>query len=322
MSMRRFIFASTILSLSYAAPSLAEVPQVITDIAPVQSLVARVMQGLGTPGQVVRQGASPHGYAIRPSEARNLENSDAVFWIGPALTPWLERAIANLAPNASVIELLEAPETTVLEFRQGAQFHSADIDGQGSEHEHEHDHDHAHSGHDPHAWLDPQNAKVWLDLIAAELGRLDADNADIYMANAKGGQAEIDAVQAEIQGILAPVLDLRFVVFHDAYQYFEHRFGLSASGAIAEGDATDPGPARIEAVRQVISDLNITCVFSEPQFNQAFVTTAVDGSDATASIIDPLGFDIAPGPDFYPALLKDIAEKLADCAQAAPSPKD
>ena len=320
MSMRRFIFTTTMLSLTYAAPSLAEVPQVITDIAPVQSLVARVMQGLGKPEQVVRQGASPHGYAIRPSEARNLENSDAVFWIGPALTPWLERAIANLAPNASVIELLEAPETTVLEFRQGAPFDSADMEGEGGKHDH--DHDHAHSGHDPHAWLDPQNAKVWLDLIADELGRLDADNADTYMANAKAGQAEIDAVQAQIQDTLAAVRDLRFIVFHDAYQYFEHRFGLSASGAIAEGDATDPGPARIEAVRQVISDFNITCVFSEPQFNQAFVATAVEGSDAKASIIDPLGFDIVTGPDFYPALLTDIAERLADCAQTAPPQED
>lgn len=320
MSMRQFIFTTTMLSLTYAAPSLAEVPQVITDIAPVQSLVARVMQGLGKPEQVVRQGASPHGYAIRPSEARNLENSDAVFWIGPALTPWLERAIANLAPNASVIELLEAPETTVLEFRQGAPFDSADMEGEGGKHDH--DHDHAHSGHDPHAWLDPQNAKVWLDLIADELGRLDADNADTYMANAKAGQAEIDAVQAQIQDTLAAVRDLRFIVFHDAYQYFEHRFGLSASGAIAEGDATDPGPARIEAVRQVISDFNITCVFSEPQFNQAFVATAVEGSDAKASIIDPLGFDIVTGPDFYPALLKDISERLADCAQTAPPQED
>lgn len=320
MSMRRFIFASTILSLTYAAPGFAEVPNVITDIAPVQSLVARVMEGLGSPGQVVRQGASPHGYAIRPSEARSLENSDAVFWIGPALTPWLERTIANLAPNASVIELLEAPETTALEFRQGAQFGLEDMEGQGGEHDHDHAHD--HSGHDPHAWLDPQNAKVWLDLIAAELGRLDADNADTYMANAKAGQAEIAAVQAEIQDTLAPVRDLRFVVFHDAYQYFENRFGLSASGAIAEGDATDPGPARIEAVRQVISDLNITCVFSEPQFNQAFVATAIEGSDAMASIIDPLGFDIPPGPNFYPALLRDVAQRLADCAEATSSPKD
>lgn len=320
MSMRQFIFASTILSLSYAAPGLAEVPQVTTDIAPVQSLVARVMQGLGAPGQVVRQGASPHDYAIRPSEARKLENSDAVFWIGPGLTPWLERAIANLAPNASVIELLETPETTVLEFREGMKFGSAHGEEQGGEHDHDHAHD--HSGHDPHAWLDPQNAKVWLDLIAAELGRLDADNAETYIANAKAGQAEIDALQAEIQDTLAPVRDLRFVVFHDAYQYFEHRFGLSASGAIAEGDATDPGPARIEAVRQVISDLNITCVFSEPQFNQAFVATAVEGSDAKASIIDPLGFDITPGPDFYPALLRDVAERLADCAQTSQPQED
>lgn len=305
--------AAVLLSFTSTA-ALSAVPHVTTDIAPVQSLVARVMHGLGVPGQVVRQGGSPHGYALRPSEAQSLENADAVFWIGPALTPWLERAIANLAPNAAVIELLESPGTTVLEFRKGVRFAAHDSED-GHDHSDDDDHsDHDHGDRDPHAWLDPENAKVWLDLIASKLGQLDPENADSYIANAKAGRAEIDAAQLRIKETLAPVQDLQFVVFHDAYRYFENRFALSAAGAIAGGDATDPGPARIEGVRQMIRDLNVTCVFSEPAFNQSFVATVIDGTDAKASVIDPLGTEIVPGPDFYPSLLLAISDTLADCA--------
>jgi zinc transport system substrate-binding protein len=196
---------------------------VAVDISPVLSLVARVMQGLGVPDQIVRQGASPHGYALRPSEAGTLAGADAVFWIGPALAPWLEHSIDTLAPDAAVLRLPEVPGTTLLEFRQGAQFAAhADEDDHGDEelqdhdHGHEHDYgedhgeddDHDHAGDDPHAWLDPENGKVWLDAIADALGRLDPENAATYTANACDGKSEIDAANVEIEAVLAPAADL------------------------------------------------------------------------------------------------------------------
>jgi zinc transport system substrate-binding protein len=332
-----------------ASPTAAEVPRVATDIAPVQSLVARVMEGLGTPDQVVRTGASPHGYAMRPSEAEALAQADAVFWIGPELTPWLERAIENVAPDAAIVELLDAQGTFLLEFRSGARFadhgdghdHAgsddhgvASLDGHGDEGHGDEGHgdeghgdeghggeqhstlndDHDHSGNDPHAWLDPDNAKLWLGVIAQTLGQLDPPNADAYAANAAQGQAEIDAEAARIEAVLAPLEGLNFVVFHDAYHYFEHHFGLPAAGAIAAGDASDPGPARIEEVRGIMRDLDVACVLSEPALNPAFVDTVIEGTDARAGVIDPLGADLAPGPGLYIALMRDVADRLAACA--------
>ncbi|WP_138933758.1 zinc ABC transporter substrate-binding protein [Roseovarius arcticus] len=306
----RSALAGAALILSSAVAAVADVPKVAVDIAPVQSLVARVMQGLGAPEQIVRQGASPHGYALRPSEARNLTEADAVFWIGPALEPWLERSIDTLAPDAVVVRLLDVPGTTVLEFRQGAQFVAHEDEGHDDDHE-----GHDHSGSDPHGWLDPENGKLWLNSVADELAKLDPDNADVYAANASAGKSEIDAAAAQIRQDLAPIANLRFVVFHDAYQYFEARFDLAALGAISAGDASDPGPARIEAVRGIIRDGRVDCVFSEPEFNQSFVETVIEGTEVKAAIIDPLGSQIAPGPEFYPALLRAVSDELVGCAK-------
>ena len=311
--------------------ALADVPQVATDIAPVHSLVARVMEGVGEPSLIVRPGASPHGYAMRPSEARAVQGADAIFWVGPELEPWLEDALASLAPDAETVELLDLPGTQRLEFRTGATFaphdnghdhdHGGDDhdahahDDEDHQHAHAHDHDHAHDGLDPHAWLDPENGKAWLDAIAATLAELDAENADAYAANADAGKAEIDAAADEAREILAPLSDLRFVVFHDAYQYFETRFGLSAAGAIALSDASDPSPARIEEVRNTVLDLGVTCVLAEPQFNQGLVQTVAEGSEVSSGVIDPMGSLIETGPDFFPTLIRTVAEELAACAE-------
>ncbi|MFX0545794.1 zinc ABC transporter substrate-binding protein [Roseovarius sp. S1116L3] len=340
MSTQRYkslLLGTAALSVS-ASIAAAEVPNVVTDIAPVASLAARVMDGLGTPQQIVQPGASPHGYAMRPSEAEALSGADAIFWIGPELTPWLDRTIHTVAPNADVTELLHAPETFVLAFRSGASFaeegeahdghedhseHVDEADENGHDHEHEaddtHESDEGHAGHDhsgddPHAWLDPENGKAWLGVIAGKLSQLDPENAEVYAANAAEGRAEIDAAAAEVETLLAPVADARIVVFHDAYHYFEHRFDLHAVGAIAASDASDPGPARIEEVRGVIEDMNVTCVLSEPAFNPAFVDTVTEGVSLRKGVIDPLGADLEPGPQFYPELIRDVARRLAACA--------
>jgi zinc transport system substrate-binding protein len=184
------------------------------------------------------------------------------------------------------------------------------------DHDHDgHDHDgHDHEGTDPHAWLDPENAKIWIGLIADELAALDPENAETYRANAAAGQDEIDRAVSEVRSGLAAAGEMDFVVFHDAYHYFENRFGISAAGAIALSDASDPGPARIEEVRARIASLGVDCVFSEPQFDQKLVNTVTEGTSAQPAVIDPLGFDIAPGADFYPALLRTIGTAIGDCA--------
>ncbi|SPJ26003.1 zinc ABC transporter substrate-binding protein [Palleronia abyssalis] len=357
----RSSIAGGVLAAVSATVTTADVPAVAADIAPVHSLVARVMEGVGTPELIVQPGTSPHGYSMRPSEARAVEQADAVFWIGPELTSWLGRTLETLAGDAVVTGLLDAEGTRTLEFREGATFeahdhgdedHDAEAhddhdDGEdaqdhehaeghedGHDHEHdeaehdheeEHDHDHedadhahdgeghAHEGVDPHAWLDPENGKAWLDVIAAELSELDPENAETYRSNAAAGQQEIDAASEDVRETLDRIGPLTFVVFHDAYHYFEARFDYEAVGAIALSDASDPSPARVEEVQDTVEALGVECVFAEPQFNQNMVRVVLDGTEGRSGVIDPLGMDIDTGPDFYPDLLHSIADQIAAC---------
>jgi len=376
--MSRYLMPLSMTASLLAGTAMADVPRVAVDIAPVHSLVTRVMEGVGTPSLIVQPGASPHEYNLRPSEAQALQDADLVFWIGEDLTPWMKDAIETLAGDANVTTLLNADGVALLDFREGALFeaHSHDhgdhdhedhaegdahIDdhkeqeeaaahyhdhdhedhAEGEAHDHDHDHEehaeghdhdhgheehaedaahdhdhthgHSHGDHDPHAWLSPDNAAVWLNVIAAELSAADPENAGTYFANATAAREGLSTVSAEVNAILDPVRDGRFIVFHDAYQYFETAFDFPASGAISIGDAADPSPARIAEIQERIADEGIQCVLSEPQFDPGLVATVMDGADANTSVLDPLGSNLETGANLYPQLLRNLANALADC---------
>ena len=315
---RKLITISTIMTLM-STSVIADVPNVAADIAPIHSLVSRVMDGVGAPKLIVQSGASPHGYRLRPSEAKALQDADHVFWMGEELTPWLDSAIGTLASKASVTTLLDQEGIILHNFREGALFeahdHSAHGDDDHDDHKDHDDHDDHddHGSHDPHAWLSPENAKLWLNIIASKLSVSDPENAATYFMNAAAGQAEIEAMIAEVKATLKPVQGGKFVVFHDAYQYFENDFDFYASGAISLGDSSDPSPARIEKVQKRIRDEGIQCVLAEPQFKKGLVATVMEGSDATASVIDPLGAELETGPKLYTRLIKNMAKTLRNC---------
>lgn len=346
----RLLLPALLLSSTAA---LAEVPRVATDIPPITSLVAQVMGSLGTPTPVMEAGASPHGYAMRPSETRTLSEADLVVWMGAEIAPWLDRAIETVSPEAKSVALLKFPETQTLDFRDRVDFselgeaaheddheheheedhahedehgHDDDHDHeaeQGHEQEHAHDehaeaddhakHDHAHEGLDTHAWLDPENAKAWLGIIAVALTDLDPENAAIYDGNAKAGQAAIDAAVAEAEATLAAAQGKPFFTFHDAYQYYETRFELDGLGAIKLGDATDPGPARLKALHELAIEKNVVCLFTEPQFDPALADTLIEGTEIKMGQLDPLGQDLPQDASLYPALITDLAVRYADC---------
>lgn len=312
--------------------AVAEVPAVAIDIPPVHSLVDRVMGELGSPDLVIQPGASPHGYSMRPSEAEALARADVVIWASDELTPWLARARRTLADGALEMELMETPGTLRLAYRQGATFDAHDHGHDDHAHEdprhdhdqqheagdgHDHAHGHAHEGQDPHGWLDPVNAQVWLEAIAESLADLDPDNADVYRQNAAEGRAELETLVDELDDRLDDARDTRFIVFHDAYQYFESRFDVPAAGAIALGDASDPSPARIREIQGRVAELDVQCVFREPQFNPALVESVFEGTGVETSIvIDPLGVDLPLGAGLYPQLLRQLADGVARCAAA------
>lgn len=311
------LFGALVLGLSATASSAA--PRVVTDIPPVHSLVAQVMAGIGTPALIIRPGASPHDYAMKPSQAAALDEADVVFWIGDALTPWLGRTIGNLGAGAHAVALMDAPGVSLLMVREGARFephnheHAAGDEGGADEHDHG-DHAEGHDNRfDPHIWLDPENAKAILDSVAGALTAHDPAEAARYAANAAAGKAEIDAMSAQIEAILTPVRGRAFVTLHDAYHYFEARFGIEAAGAISISDAAAPGPARVDEVRGMIAALDVACVFAEPQLSTSLVETVIDGREARVAVLDPLGVDLEPGPTLYPALMRDLAHGLAGC---------
>ncbi|MEO0443008.1 MAG: zinc ABC transporter substrate-binding protein, partial [Pseudomonadota bacterium] len=307
-------------------------PVVAVDIAPLHSLVSQVMAGVGEPKLLIPAEASPHFYNLRPSEAKALANADVVFWIGEGLTPWLAKAMKNVASAAQKIEVLDIEGTTTYRFREGATFESHDHAEEQSQkeghkdkhhddhkdhghddhkdhghddhkdHEHaHHDHDekhddhekhdahHHHQGSDPHAWLDPENAKRWLMVIAETLSKQDAQNAATYNRNAAKAIASLDNLIQTTQSKISALGNPKFVVFHDAYQYFERRFGIAAAGSIAFSNAEDPSPARIKDIRDMVKTLGVNCIFTEPQYNPGLVKTVFEGTPiSTIGVIDPL----------------------------------
>ena len=314
--MSRKLLSYTAIGLILGSTAIADVPKVAVDIAPVHSLVARVMDGVGSPKLVIPAGASPHEYSLRPSEAKSLQDADMVIWIGEDLAPWMENSIETLSKNAEVITLLKESETKLLEFREGALFEEHDHGDHDDHDDHDDhgDHDgHAHGEHDPHAWLSIENAQTWLNLVAGKLSAADPENAGVYFANAAAAREEINDLVKEVNSILEPVRGRNFVVFHDAYQYFETSFNFPAAGAISLGDATDPSAARIAEIQGRVKDEGINCVLSEPQYNANLVATVLSGTDAKTGVIDPLGLGLEPGPKLYGDLIRNMAKALAGC---------
>lgn len=290
----------TTLMAGTALPALAGVPSVVTDIPPVHALVSEVMGDLGSPVLLLANGADDHDFQLRPSQAGQVADAALVVWIGPELTPWLETALKNRPEGAAALALLDAVGTVKI--------------GYGEADAHDNGHEHDHGAYDPHAWLDPDNAKVWLGLIAAELSRIDPDNAATYAVNAANATAGVQALDADLSARLAPVKDRAFVTFHDAYGYFTAHYGLASAGSIALGDAADPGAARLSEIRATLEAGSVACIFPEVQHDPALVVQVADGTGAViGGALDPVGSSLEPGVAAYAALLTGIAETLVGC---------
>jgi len=291
-------------------------PNVVASIKPVHSLVAAVMAGVGEPTLIVKGAASPHTYALKPSDAGALESADIVFWTGHGMELFLGDALETLADKATVVELADSPGITLLPVREGGAFepHS---DGDEDHDEHEHD-DHAGHGHehgegDMHFWLDPENAKLMVTQIAATLSEADPENAASYAANAATEILALDALETELAATLASVRDKPFIVFHDAYQYFEARFGLALAGSVTVTPDVMPGAARIDELKAKVAELGATCVFAEPNFEPTIISAITEASAAKAGVLDPEGGALAEGPGLYGELLRGLAGSLVDC---------
>lgn len=311
--MKLFVPA-TLLSLALLTPTAMAAPNVVASIKPVHSLVSAVMAGVGEPTLIVKGAASPHTYALKPSDAGALESADIVFWTGHGMELFLADALETLAGNATVVELADSPGIALLPVREGGAFEPHEHEGEAHDHEHE-GHGHAEEGGDMHFWLDPENAKLMVTQIATTLSEADPENATAYQANAEAELIKLDELEAELAATLAPVADKPFIVFHDAYQYFEARFGLNLAGSVTVTPDVMPGAARIDELRARVTELGATCIFAEPNFEPTIIAAISEGTSAKSGVLDPEGGALTEGPQLYPELLRGLTKSLVDCLE-------
>lgn len=309
--MQKPFFLALAAALSWPTLALAEVPSVVATIKPLHALVAAVMGDLGTPALIVKGAASPHSYSLKPSDAQALQSAKLVFWTGHGLELFLQDSINTLAPNATIVELSKSPGIELLPPRETGTFeHHNDGDEApaGGAHGHAHGEE-----QDLHFFLDPANAKVMVASIADSLVAADPEHADTYRANAAKETADLDALIAETAAELAPIKDRPFVVFHDAYQYFEKRFGLNVAGSVTLSPEIAPGADRINEIRAKLKTLDAACVFAEPVFDPRIVTVLTEGTTAKQGVLDPEGANLDEGPGLYRQLIENIASSLKAC---------
>ena len=319
---------------SLVSSANAEV-KVVTSIKPIHSLASYVMDGVGKPDVIVDGYNSPHGFSLKPSHAKMLENADLVIWIGEDLEAFLEKPLDTIAKKAKNIEVMDLKGIKKLKFREKNIFEGHDDHGHDEHKEHGHDehkdehkehghdehkdehkeHDghegHAHGEHDPHVWLDPMNAKVIVKEITKQLVQLDSKNSAAYKANSKKALADIDKLTKNIKKDLSK--DLRFVVFHDAYQYFEKRFGIQVLGALTVNTDVMPGAEQLSEIREVIEHEKVNCIFSEPQFNPSIIKSIAKDTKVKTGILDPLGAKLDKGKNLYFDLLNNMASSFKGC---------
>ncbi|MBI1218454.1 MAG: zinc ABC transporter substrate-binding protein [Rhodobacteraceae bacterium] len=287
----RLLLVAALAALS--SPAVAAVPKVLTDFAPIQSLVMQVMGDLGTPVMLSPVGGDPHDFQMRPSLATALSEADIVFWDGPELMPSLDGAIRAMAGKAQSVPLLHEGGGHIRQFDDG-------------------------EGTDPHAWLDPTNAEAWVVTIAARLSALDPDRAATYAANAAAAQLRLKALDADLTAELAPARGVPIVEFHDAFGYFADHFGLNIVGTIELGDAASPSAARLVEIRKTLAKAKATCVFPELGRDPKFIATVTEGTGARIGAgQDPEGTDPAdaPSPQLYDTMLRALARTVADCVK-------
>jgi zinc transport system substrate-binding protein len=301
MKIRRLLLMGVLLLAPWMALAA---PDVVTSLQPVHSLAAGVMRGVGQPRLLVTGGASPHDYSLRPSDARAIAEADIVFWIGPDLESFLVRPLKNAQRKVRNIALIEAPDVTVLPLRTGGVWEA-----------HLHDeHSHGHKAdHDAHIWLNPVNAIAMTRRMVAVLGEVDPDHKADYERNGAALMERLNQFDQQLALKLAPLKGQPYVVFHDAYQYFERRYGLNAVGSVVLDPEQRPGAKRVAEIQARIRERGVRCVFSEPQFQPALAQTVIAGSQAQPGILDPLGAGIPPGPEAYFQLLDGLVDALRDC---------
>ena len=331
---KSIIFGLSILFSSFSAHADVSTDiKVVTTIKPLHSLISRIMETRGEPQLIIEGTNNPHTFVFKPSHAKMIEEADIVFWIGEDLEAFMEKPLNSLAKDTKKIGFMDSESIEKIEFREKNIFddhdgHEEEHEGHEDEHEgHEDDdhghkdddhdddhkdaHAHAHGEFDPHIWLDPENAKEMVKIIRDELIKIDPEGQRQYSVNTAGATLELDNLINSVEKELSK--DISYIVFHDAYQYFENRFGVIPAGALTLNPDVLPGAKQIADIQDVINDKGIKCIFSEPQYNPKIIETLGNDMNVSTGVMDPLGAFIDAGPTMYVELINGIANSIKEC---------
>jgi len=307
------ILAGGLSGFTATAPAAAQ-SKVVVSIKPLHALVASVMSGIDSPELLVKGAASPHSYAIKPSDAKALNGADLFFRMSESVEPFTVKVVRALPKRVTVVTLQDAPDLKLLPKRTGSTFeahvHEA---GKGGQSNHDHDQVKTTDLADGHAWLDPDNAKAMVASIEHALSSKYPDNASVFKANARKLNADLDALDSELAGKLKPVAGRPYIVSHDAFQYLEHRYDLNAVGSIAVSPDVPPSAKRLSDLRKKVVSLGAMCVFAEQQLDGRLVQNLVEGTSARTGTLDAEGLALEPGPDLYFTMMRRLADDLKGC---------
>ena len=311
--MRSMFWQGTIAALALAAASGAARAadlNVVATIKPIHSIASAVMAGVAEPRLLIDGMASPHTYSLKPSDTRALAAAKVVFRVSDGLEPFLGKVVKSLPKTVEVVELEKSPGLVLYKMRSGGTF---EADDHGSGGKHGHSHGHGKQATDSHIWLDPTNAARIATHMAAVLSKAHPEGAERFKANAEAFGREAAALNEELAARIKPLANRPFVVFHDAYQYFERKFGLSAAGSVTVSPDVAPSAKRLTALRRKIGSLKAVCVFAEPQFEPRLIVSITEGTSARRGTLDPNGAAILPGAGHYAALMRALAADLESC---------
>jgi zinc transport system substrate-binding protein len=278
---------------------------VLASIKPLQLIAAAVQDGAGTPDVLLPPGASPHNYALRPSEVRRVADADLLYWIGPDLEGFLQRPLALRKRPSVAVQTL--PDLHLRHFSEDGHGHDEEAD--------EHDHDHRPGSLDAHLWLDPANARVIAQKMASDFAQADPANAQRYSTNLASFEQRLDQLDARLRERLSKVAHKPFFVFHEGFDYFEQAYGLKHTGVFTLGGEVQPGAAHVAAMRARLSDAGSSCVFSEPPARPRLAETLTAGLPVRLAELDALGGFDEPSPRGYEGLLERLADNLAGCLE-------
>ena len=293
--------------ISYSSLN-AEV-KVVTTIKPIHSLVAGVMDGLGSPSLIVDGSNSPHNFSLKPSHAKMIEDAEIIFWVGEDLETFMIKPLESIANNATKVSFMDLDNITKLKFKEE---NILEVEGYDDDHDDHDDHyKHADGEFDAHIWLDPKNAIEIVNEIAKTLSLKDPNKKNVYYSNAEKLNHSLNELIEKIN--LSINKDARFIVFHDAYQYFEKRFDVSSAGALILNEEALPSAKKVSEIHKIIKKQNINCIISEPQFNPNIIKSIAQDSSILTGSFDPLGSSFDTNKNLYFEMILSLSNSLKDC---------